>query len=563
LRSLIQSITLAPRKAMRVRNQDDRKISVQAIAGTYVVLLGMSVDKSLFDGLLGFTIERVDHTEGERRFLENPLLFEANDVGNAPDHSTRRNPVQEFVWGDYAAKPNHTYSYTVTAMRGTPARLRAAASVQVTVSTEDPDDGTHGVWFNRGVAASAAYVDRFGNVKPADVPNREAYKWLGRGLEEALTTFIGQATDDRFGLRAGMYEFKWSPVLDAFKVAADAGADVRIVYHAVPKSGDKTPAQNLAAIKKAKLFDISKARTNTTIAHNKFVVLLEKGKPVAVWSGSTNVTEGGIFGHANVGHAIRDGRIARAYLDYWEQLKDDPASAKLKAFDDPPPKVPPKRPQAKQTTLFSPRTQLDSLDWYVRLAADANQAIFLTAAFGLTAEIAPVFAGQKDYLRYLLMDLRDGKIEAMRREPSNIVAAGGLKAKGGFRTWIAAELQRINTFVDYIHTKFMLIDPLTDDPIVITGSANWSDESVKRNDENMVVIRGDKRVADIYLTEFMRLFNHYRLRGRAKTPRTTIEPAPGVPEAQRGKLHLKPDDSWAKPFYVANSPEEKERLLFQ
>jgi len=547
---------------MRIRSQDDGKITVQAIAGTYVVLLGMSVDKSLVNGLLGFAIERVDHTEGERRFLQNPLLFQANDVGNTPDHSTRRNPVQEFVWGDYAAKPNHTYSYTVTAMRGTPARLRAAASVQVRVSTEDPDDGTHGVWFNRGVAASAAYVDRFGNLNPADVANREAYKWLGRGLEEALTTFIGQATDNRFALRAGMYEFKWSPVLDAFKIAADAGADVQIVYHAVPKTGDKTPAQNLAAIKKAKIFDISKARTNTTIAHNKFVVLLKNGKPVAVWSGSTNVTEGGIFGHANVGHAIRDGRIARAYLDYWDQLKDDPKGAKLKAFDDPPPKVPAKRPQAKQTPLFSPRTQLDSLDWYVRLAADAKQGVFLTAAFGLTAEIAPVFAGQKDYLRYLLMDLRDGKIEAMRREPSNVVAAGGLKAKGGFKTWIATELQRMNTFVDYIHTKFMLIDPLTDDPIVITGSANWSDESVQRNDENMVVIRGDKRVADIYLTDFMRLFNHYRLRGRAKTPRTTIEPAAGVPEAQRGRLHLKPDDSWAKPFYVANSPEEKERLLF-
>jgi phosphatidylserine/phosphatidylglycerophosphate/cardiolipin synthase-like enzyme len=143
------------------------------------------------------------------------------------------------------------------------------------------------------------------------------------------------------------------------------------------------------------------------------------------------------------------------------------------------------------------------------------------------------------------------------------VAAGGLKAKGGFKTWIASELQRMNTFVDYIHTKFMLIDPLTDDPIVISGSANWSDESVKKNDENMVVIRGDKRVADIYLTDFMRLFNHYRLRGRAKTPRTAIEPAAGVPEAQRGKLHLKPDDSWARPFYVKDSPEEKERLLFQ
>ena len=205
------------------------------------------------------------------------------------------------------------------------------------------------------MAASAAYVDRFGNVNPADVGNREAYKWLGRGLEEALTTFIGQATDDRFALRAGMYEFKWSPVLDAFKIAADAGADVQIVYHAVPKTGDKTPAQNLAAIKKAKIFAISKARTNTTIAHNKFVVLLKDGKPVA---GLVRLHKRDRGRHLRPRQRrSRDHETDASpgrYLDYWEQLKDDPKGAKLKAFDDPPPKVPAKRPQAKQTHVVQP-----------------------------------------------------------------------------------------------------------------------------------------------------------------------------------------------------------------
>ena len=32
------------------------------------------------------------------------------------------------------------------------------------------------------------------------------------------------------------------------------------------------------------------------------------------------------------------------------------------------------------------------------------------------------------------------------------------------------------------------------------------------NDENMLVVRGDDRVADIYLTEFMRLFQHFYFR---------------------------------------------------
>jgi phosphatidylserine/phosphatidylglycerophosphate/cardiolipin synthase-like enzyme len=136
------------------------------------------------------------------------------------------------------------------------------------------------------------------------------------------------------------------------------------------------------------------------------------------------------------------------------------------------------------------------------------------------------------------------------------------KAKGGWKRWIADGLTNLNGFVDYIHTKFMVIDPVGEDPIVITGSANWSDESIKNNDENMLVIRGETRVADIYLTEFMRLFNHYRLRGKAKAGSTQHEPGPGTSPSERGKLHLADNDGWAKPFFDPGSPEAKERQLF-
>ena len=56
------------------------------------------------------------------------------------------------------------------------------------------------------------------------------------------------------------------------------------------------------------------------------------------------------------------------------------------------------------------------------------------------------------------------------------------------------------------------MDPLGNDPIVVTGSANFSDASTNDNDENMLIIRGNQRVADIYFTEFNRLFNHYYFR---------------------------------------------------
>ena len=51
-------------------------------------------------------------------------------------------------------------------------------------------------------------------------------------------------------------------------------------------------------------------------------MLIHKDKPVAVWTGSTNISAGGIFGHSNVGHAIWDQDIAQRYLDYWDRLAD-------------------------------------------------------------------------------------------------------------------------------------------------------------------------------------------------------------------------------------------------
>jgi phosphatidylserine/phosphatidylglycerophosphate/cardiolipin synthase-like enzyme len=59
-----------------------------------------------------------------------------------------------------------------------------------------------------------------------------------------------------------------------------------------------------------------------------------------VWTGSTNITEGGIFGHSNVGHAITDPTIAAAYADYWTQLSTDPSTATLRPWVSAHPAVP-------------------------------------------------------------------------------------------------------------------------------------------------------------------------------------------------------------------------------
>lgn len=108
--------------------------------------------------------------------------------------------------------------------------------------------------------------------------------------------------------------------------------------------------------------------------------------------------------------------------------------------------------------------------------------------------------------------------------------------------------------VRYAHTKLMLIDPLGNDPIVITGSANFSDASTTDNDENMLVIRGDTRVADVYIGEFMRLWRHHNFRYIV----TTVDAASGEPVHN----YLRPDDDWVPNFYKVGMVKMQRRLSF-
>ena len=99
----------------------------------------------------------------------------------------------------------------------------------------------------------------------------------------------------------------------------------------------------------------------------------------------------------------------------------------------------------------------------------------------------------------------------MRRNKNAVMAVGSRLEKGDLENFVGEALTGFNRN-RYIHDKFFLVDPLSDDPIVVTGTANFSEPSQESNDENMVVIRGDTRIADIYFGEFMRVFDHHYVR---------------------------------------------------
>jgi phosphatidylserine/phosphatidylglycerophosphate/cardiolipin synthase-like enzyme len=340
-------------------------------------------------------------------------------------------------------------------------------------------------------------------------------KWLSRGLFEALTGFIGRASGDdaaNYKLRAMFYEFRYFPVGKAFSAARKAGADVAIRYEAQSYKG-----ANEAMIAKAGIKGICRPqKSRAGVRHNKFIVLIHKDKPVAVWTGSTNISAGGIFGHSNVGHAIWDAPLAQRYLDYWERLAEPDVTRKLLVESnlevEPTPAHNSAPPADRMLTLFSPRDDKDTLEtlhWYADLMASAQQILCMTFAFNLDAVFSEVLERPGKTLRYAVFDknLEPAEETKIDHAGNTVIAVGAKLEAGDMENFIGEKLTGFNKN-QYIHDKFMLVDPLGDNPMVVTGTANFSGASQYANDENMVVIRGNTRVADIYFGEFARVFDH-------------------------------------------------------
>lgn len=580
---------------MRFKSPKTGGYQVFAVAGVNTVSFAIDASGADTTDLLGFAVERVDAAENERYYMYGFKVFpsvipepDADTVVTTYDH-----PIQSFVWDDFTAKPDHAYDYVFHPIRGRPKNLdRTASPITITIRTEPlVGTGVHDVFFNRGVASSQAYSRRFRNKSPDDQPTeakkREARKWLSRDLGEALLRFVDDtpAGDTLLGC---FYEFRWRPAGDALKAALDRGVNVRLIVDAkvnetTDKDGVFHPSfpreDNLAMIAEVGIpSDAVRLREAKPgdIQHNKFMVRLAGAAraPVEVWTGSTNLSEGGIHGQTNVGHWVRDAEVAASFAAYWELLSGDPGA---KAGDDTTTK---RRRNAEHreavealgdvpatilaipsgvTTVFSPRRGLSVLGLYADMVDQAKQHAAVTLAFGISREFKDRMADNtpQSAIAFFLLEKED-KPNPNSTQPfvainaaQNCYKAWGSYLKEPLYQWTKetnARALELNQHVSYIHSKFLLMDPLSDDPIVVTGSANFSAASTNDNDENMLVIRGDRRVADIYFTEFNRLFNHYYFRSVTEaTKRRLAAEGSGAPPADpnaEASLFLAEDDAW-------------------
>jgi phosphatidylserine/phosphatidylglycerophosphate/cardiolipin synthase-like enzyme len=577
-----------------MRSPGSGDFPIRAIAGTHVVLMAWDLDIKKRVGLRGFAIERQIESQAPT-LLKGLKYFKSllpNPVAGAT-YSSRQQPFQTFLWSDYGAEPEKDYTFTVVALYGDLGSLEERYRGTVKIRTEKENDGRHGVWFNRGAIASHALAAEFQNRQVTDaianmvdekgiIADKEA-KWLSRGLAEACIRFINGVNPGE-ALRICAYEFTYPPILDALKRALGRGVDVRIVYHFTKKPGDLN-AKAIAVAKLPKNADVNGKktqilfqRTRTQIPHNKFMVKIVGGKAREVWTGSTNFTSSGFLGQTNVAHLVIDPATADTYWQFWKVLSGDPTHSvavtnAVKLTPNPPNAI----GAGSIALVYSPRVAQNMLYWYAARVDDAASLAMTTLPFNVASEILSGLAKSRPSFRLVILE-NPPTADVIAAEKANqgglLFSSGAILGKqfvrnprGGAKVVPIAHSPVDHWFIDeelarpvnkghvfFVHSKILLIDPLSNDPLLCSGSANFSKNSLIANDENMLLIRGETRVADIYLTEFDRIFRHFYARDAINRFAQQGN--------QKNPLELDETSAWIDDYFRAGAYKNNRRLLF-
>ncbi|MHB8746293.1 MAG: phospholipase D-like domain-containing protein [Gammaproteobacteria bacterium] len=480
--------------------------------------------------------------------VENRLGFKKDKPKSGDHRPSSEWPFQRFNWTDHAINVGNKVRYKVTAMldagssRPYKKGVASAWSPWATLST-DAGDG-FSCFFNRGLVLSQ-FVARYLREKkltPAKFkdqlkknvdPKFRAFLAgdLGAKMEDLLRVLHGDGGE----LHAALYELGDAQLENA--LIALGPALHLILANGSDKSGDGNAAVR-HHLNAAGIPTIDRLLKSKGLGHNKFIVISNGAGPQAVWTGSTNWSTTGLCTQMNNGLLIEDAGVASLYRAQWQRLKDasppmlDPAGfppALVNANDK-------SRSisvgTAKVTTWFTRTSDGRDMDALRALIAAAKQSIlflmFTPGKDGLHTLIGQRANEKKLYVRGVVSTLgnqpgdSDKNVLDVRVVSSDkkftpdrytILQPQGVDVALG--PWIG-EVTRKDFLAQIghaiVHSKVLLIDPLSKNPVVVTGSHNFSTPASAKNDENFVIVRGHKQLARAYATYVMSVYQHYRYR---------------------------------------------------
>ncbi len=538
--------------------------------GDHTALVWLPADLNPIKGCRGFTIRRV--VQGSPDVYLHGFVGFSDDDKLDPT-APWKHPVQRFMWWDYGVKPGQVVQYSVVPVIGDQGNLQLATdqaselTAPMTITGQlTPNISAN---FNKGIVA-AQWVSRvlssLGNPPPkiADLiaatqpPKNALRNELSGLLRPQILDMLADVKKNNGQVYAALYELN-DPELKAALKALGKKCHLILANGAFSKKNDNDENKAVRAEMRTVVDLYNRLVPQGHFAHNKFLVCCDSaGKPQRVLSGSTNWTMTGLCTQANNGIIVSDPKLAQYFLDEWNLLKNAKNA------------YPPGLAKANGETTanvfnvdggtitqwFAPTDKAQDLDYARKLINAAKQGIlflfFNPGVFVADDQPAnkwtllqnilfrhhagtPNFDGQL-YIRGVVnQEITGLTTESTGDQPAKPSPHAALDPSAGtpvtlfnggkqppqhlgYELMVPKNIK--DTFHDWateilgqgvhIHSKVIVLDPFGDDPVVMTGSHNLGFKASSKNDDNLMIIQGNRPLAAAYAINIMAIYQAYR-----------------------------------------------------
>ena len=342
-------------------------------------------------------------------------------------------------------------------------------SLVTAMATESNSSGRIKVYFNNPIDATKA---QHGNVA----------QYLNNTFDDTLIAFINSAQST---LDVTIYNVDNNlNVITALNNAYNNGITLRVIC-----DSNNTSVSNYNLINTPNKSWSHNHSSQSAIMHNKFIVKDVSSPTLAeVWTGSTNWTQQQLTSDRNNIITIQDQSLARGYTVEFEEMYSGGKYGTNKGDNTPHEYI---IGGKRIEQYFSPT---DNVGGKIKTAlASANYDVY-TGVYAYTkTDVAytiydSAFKSNNAYVAGIIDDVTDTAVAKIYNK-------------------IRANASLFYTGSGLFHHKYGIIDPndACSDPMVITGSANWSNGGFGANDENVLIVH-DSTIANLYYQEFAQRF---------------------------------------------------------
>ena len=320
---------------------------------------------------------------------------------------------------------------------------------------------------------------------------------LDQTIDDTLIAYINRA---KYSIDIAIYNLNndgISNISTALNNAYDKGLKIRVVYDRNTNNYGINELHNNIG----KIASPESVYPVYGIMHNKFIIIdANSSNPndPLIWTGSTNLTKNQINTDANNVIIVQDQSLAITYQMEFEEmfgsdgLSPDPEKSKF-------------GPDKKDQTPHFFNIGGHKLECYFSPSDKANARILETINNANSRlNISTMLITRTDIGNLIVEKTSGGTISKIVVNSQN---QSGMEEVVNILTDALNGDFKESVETGILHHKYMITDhPGTEsDPVVLTGSHNWSSAADLRNDENTIIIHDDT-IANIYYQEFVERF---------------------------------------------------------